>query len=410
MLAALLAVAAAAAGADAGSRSTAADAPAASPHYFMSAADVAALRRRVATAAWAKNAFLRTKQVADAALRTSPSPAPADGDYLPTGYGPDGRCPAQPTSGWACVLYKRGLNDGKSVLSLAQVYAVTGDGAYAAKAREFLLAWARAYDPPPPIIGHDSADTLGFMIKGLLAYDLVSDTFSASDRAAFASWAHRLVPIAMARADSNRDKPGIPDQTVRGDTSNWQSFGGNAALDRTMAVLAAAAAGPSTLAGALDWNWSHRTPHGTDNGWPAFIDGLIVDGTGGQTFEGVARNIGYGLIATKGLLLIADVAKHVGYKRNLFLSTTSHGNYLLLPFAYYGPYLDFTRPWPQSDSDYANRFEKAGEYRAAAEIAASNALPKTALGRLLRRVVAYGGVQRGANYDAHIYLYGALTA
>jgi len=377
--------------------------------FFLTDAEIARIRRTVRRSPWAATAWSRTKALADSALGTTPTPAPADADYSESGRDTANTCTGAP-SGWYCLLYMRGIHDGQSTLALAEAYAVTGDAKYAAKAKEFLLAWARTYTRPSPTLGHDIADTAGFMLKGFLAYDLVRGAFDAQQRAELQRWAALFVPNAQRRADVQVDFPGIPAQTFNGDTSNWQSWGNSAAYSRALAVAAAAVVGGPALTAALAWNWSHRTQGGRANGWTDLIDGEIVDGTGGQTFEGRGRNdLGYALLGSNALLVIADIAKHAGYRRNLFTYKTPRGNSLLLPYRYYAGYLSGKVPWPKDDGAYAKQTDVAARNRASLEIGAENA--PAAWRRSLKAVVSTGGPgTRGANFDPYIWLYNALLA
>jgi hypothetical protein len=234
--------------------------------------------------------------------------------------------------------------------------------------------------------------------------------FTEAERAAFKSWAEQFVAVGKERADHQVDAPGLADQTFHGERSNWQRYGNSATFARALAVAAAAVAGERQLRSTLEWNWSHRTAGGRDNGWSALIDGEIIDGTGGETFEGRGRNdIGYGLLGSDALLVVANVAKHAGFRRNLFAFRTPSGDSVLSPFAYYGRYLSDQRPWPSSDGSFSHKEGTAATYRAASEVAFKNAGP--ALKARLGRVVNFGGPgQRGANYDPYIWVYAALGA
>ena len=377
-------------------------------HYYLSAAELRQIRAAIATRPAARAAWAHTRSGADAALARSPNPAPSKGaDYRATGRDANNQCTGTP-SGWACLLYARGLHDGVDALNLGLAYAITGKRSYALKAKEFLLAWARTYDGPNPTVSQNIAEPGGFMLKGFMAFDLVQGVFTQSERAGFRKWAEQFIREGERRADQQADSPGQADNVFEGDRSNWQRYGNSATFARALAVAAAAVAGETQLRSALEWNWSHMTRAGNDNGWSALIDGEIIDGTGGETFEGRARNdIGYGLLGSDALLAVADIAKHAGFRRNLFTFTTRHGNSVLAPFAFYGRFLaDYSR-WPASDGSFPHKEGTAAAYRAATEIALKNSSP--ALKARLGRVVNFGGpAQRGANYDPYIWLYAAL--
>lgn len=392
----------------------AAGAPAAfrpqSAHYYLTTAELAQIRAAVKTRPATQTAWAHTKAAADAALARSPSPAPSAGvDYGATGRDGNKKCSGTPR-GWACLLYAKGLHDGVDALNLALAFAITGQRSYAMKAKEFLLAWSRTYDRPNPTVSQNIAEPGGFMLKGFMAFDLVQEVFTQSEHVAFRKWAEQFIREGERRADQQVDSPGQADDVFEGDRSNWQRYGNSATFARALAVAAAAVAGDAQLRSALEWNWRHTTRAGNDNGWSALIDGEIIDGTGGETFEGRARNdIGYGLLGSDALLAIADIAKHAGFRHNLFTFTTRRGNSVLSPFAFYGRFLANHTRWPTSDGSFAHKEGTAAGYRAATEIAFKNSSP--ALRARLGHVVNFGGpAQRGTNSDPYIWLNAALEA
>jgi len=379
-------------------------------HYYLTAAELRQIRAAIATRPAARAAWAHTKAGADGALTRAPAPAPSKGvDYRPTGRDANNQCSGTP-SGWACLLYARGLHDGVDALNLGLAFAITGERSYAVKAKEFLLAWARTYDHPNPTVSQNIAEPGGFMLKGFMAFDLVQGAFTEAERAAFKAWAGQFIAVGKERADHQVDSPGLADQTFAGERSNWQRYGNSATYARALAVAAAAVAGDAQLRSTLEWNWRHTTRGGNDNGWASLIDGEIIDGTGGETFEGRGRNdIGYGLLGSNALLVVADIAKHAGFRRDLFAFTTRSGDSVLSPFAFYGKYLSNYSLWPASDGSFAHKEGTASTYRAATEVALRNSPP--ALKARLRKVVNFGGAaQRGSNYDPYIWLYAGLGA
>jgi hypothetical protein len=107
--------------------------------------------------------------------------------------------------------------------------------------------------------------------------------------------------------------------------------------------------------------------------------------------------------------VVADIAKHAGYPRNLFTYTTRRGDSVVSPFAFYGKYLSYSAPWPRSDGAYGRRDNIASIYRAATEVALKNAGP--ALRSSLSHSVSYGGpAGRGSNFDPYVWLYQGLEA
>ncbi len=88
--------------------------------------------------------------------------------------------------------------DGKRARSVAVAYAISGDVKYAAKARDFVVAWALG-NTPTSITDHDGKDTGQLQAYGAFclayAYDLTkaSGAYSAADKAAVAAYFGRFV-------------------------------------------------------------------------------------------------------------------------------------------------------------------------------------------------------------------------
>jgi len=390
----------AAASADAGSTGARAGTPKPKPvlpgqqTWLFSPAEIKALRVNVKTKPWAKIAWAKAKQEADKALGTSPQPADPHGDYRDRG---DPTCQSGPP-GWYCGLYLPGLNDGRSARALAIAYAVTGDKKYALKSKEILLAWAQRYNPPPPnsMIGHYIAETGGFVLKAFQAYSLVRGAFSPSERSTFVQWAAQFVPRGKDLADSARDEPWV-----------WQApYGNSATWGRSMAVLSAAVVGGDTLKKTLDWNWAHLTPNGKDYGWRNLMDGSVLSG-GKMLEEDTRQSVFYALFTLEPLMLIADVAKHVGYSHNLW-TYSDGGKGILDAVANYEPYLrgEPLKKWPAYTEPGRTPSDIASQARAFMEIAA-NAIPGS---KLLQSIVTYGGTAtRGTNYDPYIVSFGGIA-
>jgi hypothetical protein len=232
-----------------------------------------------------------------------------------------------------------------------------------------------------------------------MAFDLARDRLTPTERAQFTAWAKRLSEIGRQRVDFYMDEPWIPEAPY-GNSGTWS---------RALAVLGAGVVGGPYLDGILRWNWSHKTPKGRDGGWLDLVEGAIETRSGRMTEERVRLSIDYGLYTWHGLALIADAARRVGYKRDLFTVKTASGKSLLLVSSYYEPYLTKKRPSPHDE--LAARpgidFDRTlGEYRAASEVALRN----NPSSKVLRRIVNYGGASmRGANYDVHITGYNGLT-
>jgi hypothetical protein len=366
--------------------------------YYLSTSEIATVKRNIQRYAWARLAWQNTMRRANDGLGAEPQPADPKGDYSARGTD-GGNADCSRLIGWFCALYHPGFIDGQLTLALAHVYAVTGDRRYGDKAKEFLLAWARAYNPPAPMgrVGHDVAEPVGFMIKAFLAYDLVRRDFSPAEQAEFSRWALLFVERGMATADYARDHPWVPEAPY-GNGATWQ---------RGMAVLAAAAAGEPYLSETLRWNWQHTTAGGRDYGWLTLLDGAI-EADGRTAEERVRSSVSYGLYTLYPLELIADVAYHAGYSHDLFRVETQSGKSLRREAEHYVPYL-MGRPDPypgSSDGGYGSGYQSSmEEYRTAYELLAKR-IPES---KLLRAAVRYQGSKaRGNAYDAHISGFNAL--
>ncbi|WP_147281226.1 alginate lyase family protein [Gaiella occulta] len=354
------------------------------------------IRANVRTKPWSKLAWQQTLKNADSALSASPHPADPRRDYRDRG---DPSCP-DGAVGWYCGLYLPGLEDGRHARNLAMAYTVTGNRAYALKSKEFLLAWARTYSPLPAtsMIGHYIAEVGGITLKSFQAYALVQDVFSPAERQVFTRWAAAFVDRGKRQADAARDEPWVP-QAPWGNSATWA---------RSMAVLAAAVVGGRTLRQTLDWNWAHTTTRGKDYGWKALIEGVMYPG-GKMVEEDVRQSVFYALFTLQPLMLIADVAQHVGYRHNLWTFRPVPTKGILAAIAYYAPYLQgrvsgypaYTEPTGRTPADIAAANRSVLEN-------AANDVPGSAL---LRRIVAYGGPGvRGTNDDPYIVGYNAVTA
>lgn len=334
-------------------------------------------------------------------------------DYLT--YEPRPTDPEGDLSDWRTVVYLPGLRDGNAALTLATAYAVGGLPEHASKAKDICLAWARSYTPVPaqPRIGHLVAEPVGPVIKLCMAYDLAKPAFSSAERATFTAWARVFVERGRANADFARDRPWVPDVVYGSDRTNVASYGNSATWQRAMAVWAAAAVGGETLRTMLSWNFEHRTPGGHDYGWDDLLEGLIVDGAGGQVAEERYRSsIEYGHFAWYPLILIADLARNAGSTPNLFTYRTRRNGYTVFtPLERYAQYV--TResvPAQLEQTQYGGGqwATTAARWRAVYEVLYRNTADPS-ISALLRRVVNHGGpTQRGDNYDVYILGHAAL--
>ena len=359
--------------------------------FYLTHAEVALMRRNAARKPWARLAWMNVKAAAAEALATAPTPAPGNGDYTRDGTGVCG----DGDDGWRDCLYAPGLVDGQRARNLALAYAMTGTRRYAFKSKEFLLAWARSYDPVASNPGHSVAEPVGFMIKGFMAYDLVQDVFTPSERQLFKRWAATFVSRGKKLTDAANDEPWSP----------AAPYGNGATWPRALAVTASAVVGGRTLRSTLAWNWQHRTAKGASYGWLDLLEGAM--GSSGQmTEEPVRQSIAYGLYTWGSMALIADVAAHAGAKENLWTAKTKGGKSMYLPVLAYAGYLREKKLTPYAEERDTSYSAKLGEYRAVMELA-HKAYPGS---KVAREIVQFGGPRtRGTNYDPHISGWNALT-
>jgi Alginate lyase len=358
--------------------------------YYLSAAEIAEMRENVASEPWARVAWRKTLAWANRALGATPHPGDPTKDY----FSQNKDCKAS-SAGWYCGLFEPGSVDGENARNLALAYVVSGDRRYAEKAKEFLLAWERSYHRPPPQahIGHMVAEPVGFMIKGFMAYDLIQNVFTPAESEEFREWAWQFVVRGEANADFARDHPWI-EEAPYGNSATWQ---------RAMAVWAAAVAGKEQLVPALAWNWSHRTASGRDYGWSTLLDGAMAR-SGMMVEERVRQSVDYALFTWHPLALIADVAHHAGYPKNLFTVRTTSGKSLELAAGYYVPYLGGKKSDPYNDPiDWK---QTISGYRTVFELAAKRMPDSHAIRSL---VISRHGKVRGSDYDPFIVGYNALT-
>jgi hypothetical protein len=331
------------------------------------------------------------------------------------GYGASPTRPNSDVSDWRTSIYLPGLNDGNAALRLAVAYAVGGKPQYAERAKAICLAWARVYNPAPPVdrIGHMVAEPVGPVIKLCMAFDLAQPVFSTRERSEFRSWAAQFVKRGRANSEWARDRPWAEDVTYGDDRANPAPYGNSATWQRAMAVWAAAVVGGSTLRQTLEWNFQHISAGGHDYGWDNLIEGLVIDGSGGQVIEDRYRSsIHYGHFSWMPLVHIADLARNAGFRIDLFrYRTKKHGYTIFTPIAYYAGFLT-KESIPDSLEQTVNGGQSwpttAARLRASYELLYRNATDP-AIVKLLHRAVNHGGMQqRGDNYDAYALGYAAL--
>lgn len=319
-----------------------------------------------------------------------------------------------PITNWNEQLYGPGLRDGNAAYNLGLAFAIAGKDEHGGRARDICLAWARTYrrSRPQNEIGHMVAEPVGPVIKLCMAFQLALPAFDLAQRAEFRAWAAQFVAKGKRNADSTLDSPWVPDVVYGNDRTNVAAYGNSATWQRAMAVWAAAAVGGATLRSTLDWSFEHTTGGGRPYGWDELLEGLIIDGSGGQVAEDRYRNsIEYGMFSWAPLVLIADVARRAKYRVNLFTYASRRNRYTLLtPLPYYRPFLTSESISPSLEQTaYGSDWSKtASRWRSFWEVVYRNVSEPKAV-KLLRQVVNYGGPERRAdNYDIYIVNNGAV--
>jgi len=153
--------------------------------------EILQLRALVATNAAAARQFSYIRRSADSALRAAPNPI----EKVVT----EGHLDKDPLK----IRTEASLADMEKIESLAWAWAVTGDARYSAKAREFILAWAKVNHPDGDAINETQFEPL------IVAYDLLRGTFSETERRTVDGWL--------------REKANVLWKDHRGLTENWFS-------------------------------------------------------------------------------------------------------------------------------------------------------------------------------------------
>ena len=378
--------------------------------YYLTADEVAQIRQNIVTRPQVKQAWANAKAFADSKLAVEPKAADPNGDY--SRYPPE-------RPNWRDDLYIPGIEDGHAAAGLALAWLVTKDARYARSAKRILFGWVQRYTHPPGVgggsaPGHMVAEPIGPMIKFFITADMLRSYLSTSERQRVSVWARQWIAVGERSADYARDNPWVPALQIGSFESSEASYGNSAFGQRAMAMWAAAIAGPRYLANALAWNWQHTTAAGREYGWLDVIDHFIIPGTGGETIEGRERkSVGYGLFGWGDLVLIADLAKHAGYERNLFTTPTPTGKNVLSVGPFYGPLLAGSAGYPYASSETFLDYETQTkpEYRAVFETAYKNCPTKNPVCSYFRSAVRAGGpIQRGNNEDFHLMRWNALTS
>lgn len=153
--------------------------------------EIPALRDLVAKDSDAAAQYAEFKSVAEAALLTAPSPL--------VRVSSAGLLESDPDK----VKTRKSLEDMQKVEALAWVSVVTGDAKYAAKGREFLLAWAKTNQPDGNAINESVFEPM------IEAYDILREGFNVKDRGTVDGW-------LRGKVDPLWTDP-------RGQKENWQS-------------------------------------------------------------------------------------------------------------------------------------------------------------------------------------------
>lgn len=134
------------------------------PSISLTEAQIPKLKQLLATEPQAAACYAPLRQTADEALQATPNPIA----LMQT----EGKLQSDPVKKrtWESI------GDMPKMSALAQVYAVSGDAKYAAKVRQFVLAWAK--------VNHSAGDPIDDTnYEGMLvAYDLTRLTFPADQR------------------------------------------------------------------------------------------------------------------------------------------------------------------------------------------------------------------------------------
>jgi hypothetical protein len=142
--------------------------------------EITQLRGLVATNAAAARQFSGIQRAALAALADAPDPI--------VKVVTEGHLDKDPLK----IRTEASLEDMSKIESLGWAWAVTGDSRYSAKAREFILAWARVNQPDGDAINETQFEPL------IVAYDLLRGTFSEMERQTVDDWLRHKANVLWA--------------------------------------------------------------------------------------------------------------------------------------------------------------------------------------------------------------------
>lgn len=159
----------------------------------LTVAERARLRQLVESDREAGQLFAAVLKDADAALANKPNPIRS--------IESEGKLNSDP----AKVRTLESLADKRKMHALGWAFAVTSQAAYAEKAREFVMAWARTNTASGNPINETNLE------PHFIAYDLTRSQFSANDRAVVESWLRQVANAEMGSKRNGTEK------------NNWQS-------------------------------------------------------------------------------------------------------------------------------------------------------------------------------------------
>ena len=144
------------------------------PRIAVTSRQMEALRKSLSADPDAARAFAPVRKLADRALQESPNPVKA--------IFSEGRLYTDPQR-------KQSLASRQDLMKMeavGYVYGLTGKPEYGAKARTFVLSWARTYEPDGNPINETEFTRL------IKAYDLTGALFSGSERLEMEKWFRRM--------------------------------------------------------------------------------------------------------------------------------------------------------------------------------------------------------------------------
>lgn len=274
-------------------------------------AELTRLRNLLEKDSGAANEFAKLRSFADSALKDSPTPI-----ERVISEGTLASDPGKKASNEA-------MRDVRRIESLAWVAAVTGDDRYAAKARQFIVAWAKRNKPDGNPINETKFEPL------VEAYDLTREGFPPADRAIVDNWLKSKAQALWADSRVRRE--------------NWESH----------RIKMVGLIGLATHDAAL-WNTAHT----------AFRRQMDENfEPNGESVDFKRRDaMHYHLYAVEPLLVLACAAQHKG--ENLFVYEAPDGVTLEKALDFVIPYANGTKQhieFVNSKVDFDRKRAAAGE-------------------------------------------------